>query len=76
MPDTGNTGTESHCSAGIGAEWDQECDFLDFFNVWNSPTPFAKIFQTEELIPTDTICFCSSLIFFLKGPDTKRGRES
>lgn len=57
MSDTGKIGAESHCAAGSGAEWDQRCDFLDFFNLWNSPTPFAVILQIEELIPTDTIYF-------------------
>lgn len=68
MPDTGNKGTESHCAAGSGAEWDWGCDFFRLFNLWNSPSPFAKILQTEEPIPTGTVWFCSSSVFFLERP--------
>lgn len=28
MPDTGNIGAECHCSAGSGAEWDQDVIFF------------------------------------------------
>lgn len=31
MPDTGNIGAETHCSAGNVTEWDQECDFFRLF---------------------------------------------
>lgn len=75
MPDTGNIGAESHCSAGMVQSGTRDVILLDFLNLWNSATPFAKILQTEEPIPTDMVWFCSSLSFFLKGPDAQRGRR-